>query len=191
MKRLAKIQRALKAPKNQKGYGYNYRKASDILQLVKPLLAEENLTILLNDRIEFVGDKYFLSATAGIYAGDGSLITETVAFAELDITHRNMSAEQATGSASSYARKYALCGLLAIDDSNNDPDAIVGEDLAQAKLEMEAAQTREEANLVWTKYKRFRLNEEFSKVVDEKRLELGAKDKEAEQKNAEQTNTPE
>jgi hypothetical protein len=159
--------------------------------LVKPLLAEENLTILLNDRIEFVGDKYFLSATAGIYAGDGSLITETVAFAELDITHRNMSAEQATGSASSYARKYALCGLLAIDDSNNDPDAIVGEDLAQAKLEMEAAQTREEANLVWTKYKRFRLNEEFSKVVDEKRLELGAKDKEAEQKNAEQTNTPE
>ena len=61
MKRLAKVQRALKAPKDQKGYGYTYRKASDILQAVKPLLEEDNLTILLSDRIEEIGGKFFLT----------------------------------------------------------------------------------------------------------------------------------
>ena len=123
MKRLAKVQRALKAPKDQKGYGYTYRKASDILQAVKPLLEEDNLTILLSDRIEEIGGKFFLIAEAGVYAEDGQEIATASAFAMMD-AHKNMSAEQATGSASSYARKYALCGLLAIDDSSNDPDGL-------------------------------------------------------------------
>lgn len=123
MKRLSKIQRALKAPKDQKGYGYTYRKASDILQAVKPLLEEDNLSIIMDDRIIEIGDRFFLQANATLYGEDGQEIVSSSAFAEMD-DHKGMSKEQATGSASSYARKYALCGLLAIDDSTDDPDAI-------------------------------------------------------------------
>ena len=125
MKRLHKIQLALKSPKDQRNsFGkYNYRKASDILQAVKPLLEADSLTILLNDEIREMGGKFFLIATAGLYDGDGKEIAKTTAYAETS-PHAGMSSEQATGSASSYARKYALCGLLAIDDSSVDPDTM-------------------------------------------------------------------
>lgn len=125
MKRLAKIQLALKSPKDQRNnFGkYNYRKASDILQAVKPLLEADCLTILLNDEIKEIGGKFFLIATASLYDGEGKEIAKTTAYAETS-PHAGMSSEQATGSASSYARKYALCGLLAIDDSTDDPDSM-------------------------------------------------------------------
>lgn len=123
MKRLARVQRELKAPKDQKGYGYTYRKASDVLEALKPLLEKDNLSVLLCDEIKEVGGKFFLVASAALYGDDGNEIAKTSAFAEMD-THKGMSAEQNTGSASSYARKYALCGLFAIDDSANDPDGM-------------------------------------------------------------------
>lgn len=125
MKRLSKIQRALKAPKDQRNdFGkFKYRKASDILQAVKPLLEEDNLAILLNDEIKEIGGKFYLAATAGLYDDEGMEIAKTIAYAETG-PHAGMSSEQATGSASSYARKYALCGLLAIDDSTDDPDGL-------------------------------------------------------------------
>lgn len=125
MKRLHKIQLALKSPKDQRNnFGkYNYRKASDILQAVKPLLEADSLTILLNDEIREMGGKFFLIATAGLYDAEGKEIAKTTAYAETS-PHAGMSSEQATGSASSYARKYALCGLLAIDDSSVDPDTM-------------------------------------------------------------------
>ena len=125
MKRLHKIQLALKSPKDQRNnFGkYNYRKASDILQAVKPLLEADSLTILLNDEIREMGGKFFLIATAGLYDTEGKEIAKTTAYAETS-PHAGMSSEQATGSASSYARKYALCGLLAIDDSSVDPDTM-------------------------------------------------------------------
>ena len=125
MKGLSIIQQRLKAPKDQNNsYGnYKYRKASDILEAVKPLLAEENLSILLDDEVQVMEGKAFLIATATLLAADGSKIASTRAFAQMD-AHKGMSAEQATGAASSYARKYALCGLLAIDDSTDDPDSL-------------------------------------------------------------------
>lgn len=125
MKELSIIQQRLKAPKDQNNsYGnYKYRKASDILEAVKPLLAEANLSILLNDEVQVMEGKAFLIATATLVAEDGSKIASTRAFAQMD-AHKGMSAEQATGAASSYARKYALCGLLAIDDSTDDPDSL-------------------------------------------------------------------
>lgn len=194
MKRLAKVQRALKAPKDQKGYGYTYRKASDILQAVKPLLEEDNLTILLCDRIEEIGGKFFLIADAGLYAEDGKEIAITSAFAMMD-AHKGMSAEQATGSASSYARKYALCGLLAIDDSSNDPDGLErpaeptktapAKPVAKAPVdatklavikqavdEMKAVTTMEDAAKVWSKYSQFQSTPEFVCAKDNKKQEL-------------------
>lgn len=194
MKRLAKVQRALKAPKDQKGYGYTYRKASDILQAVKPLLEEDNLTILLSDKIEEIGGKFFLIAEAGVYAEDGQEIATASAFAMMD-AHKGMSAEQATGSASSYARKYALCGLLAIDDSSNDPDGL--ERPAEAKEstpaakpakapvdatkiaaikqavdEVKAAKDIAELQGLWIKYKQFQKTPDFVCAKDNKKQEL-------------------
>lgn len=194
MKRLAKIQRAIKAPKDQKGYGFVYRKASDILQAVKPLLEEDNLTILLNDRIEEISGKYFLIAEAGLYAEDGKVIAKTNAFAEMG-EHKGMCTEQATGSASSYARKYALCGLLAIDDSSNDPDGLERPAetkettpaakpakapvdatkiaaIKQAVDEVKAAKDIAELQRIWTKYKQFQTTPDFVCAKDNKKQEL-------------------
>ncbi len=125
MNELSNVQRALKAPKDQiNGFGkYKYRKAEDILQSVKPLLEAENLAIVMSDDIQLIGNRFFLVATAQLLNAEGAVIATTHAFAQLD-EHKGMSAEQATGAASSYARKYALCGLLAIDDSTDDPDAL-------------------------------------------------------------------
>jgi hypothetical protein len=194
MKRLAKVQRALKAPKDQKGYGYTYRKASDILQAVKPLLEEDNLTILLSDKIEEIGGKFFLIAKAGLYAEDGQEIATASAFAMMD-AHKGMSAEQATGSASSYARKYALCGLLAIDDSSNDPDGLERpaetketapakpvakapvdatklDAIKQAVDEVKAAKDIEELKAIWSKYPQFQTTPDFVCAKDNRKNEL-------------------
>lgn len=143
MERLSKIQRALKAPKNQtNNFGkYRYRKAEDILEAVKPLLATDNLVLLLNDDVREVAGRYFLVATASLYDGAGKEIASSHAFAELS-AHAGMSSEQATGAASSYARKYALNGLFAIDDSKDDPDGL---EPAQPK------KTEQPADEVWKK----------------------------------------
>ena len=197
MKRLSKIQGALKAPKNQKGYGYQYRKASDILQAVKPLLEADELTILLNDTIQEIGGKFFLVAEAGLYGSDGNEIAKTTAFAEMD-DHKGMSKEQATGSASSYARKYALCGLLAIDDSTDDPDGLPREPeptrsdnntqvapakkapvdatkiaaIQEAVAEVNAAKDKAELQAIWSKYRQFQTTPDFVCAKDNKKKEL-------------------
>jgi hypothetical protein len=131
---LSRVQRMLKAPKDQTNqFGkYKYRKAEDILQAVKPHLG--NLSIVMSDDIEVIGNRFFLKATASLCNNEGAPIAAAHAFAELD-EHKGMSKEQATGAASSYARKYALCGLLAIDDSSNDPDTLApAEPKAEAKV---------------------------------------------------------
>ena len=183
MKRLAKIQRALKAPKDQRNnFGkFNYRKASDILQAVKPLLEEDNLTILLNDEIKEISGKHYLVATVGLYDDEGKEIASTSAYAETG-AHAGMSSEQATGSASSYARKYALCGLFAIDDSSMDPDGLespaeptTSKPSKQAVDEMKAAQDETEVRALWSRYKQFQNDQDFVKAKDDKKKELGIK----------------
>lgn len=125
MKRLIEIQQALKVSKDNfnKFGGFPYRSASQILEKVKPLLAEKKLSVLLSDNLECYADRVFLRATAGVYDESGTCIAASTSAAELD-QHKGMSKEQQTGSASSYARKYALCGLFAIDDSSADPDSM-------------------------------------------------------------------
>ena len=118
---LSAIQTELSAPKGQfnKFGGYAYRSCEDILEALKPLLKKHNACVTISDEIVMVGDRYYVRATAILTAG-GDSITAT-AYAREAEDKKGMDAAQVTGSTSSYARKYALNGLFAIDD-NKDPD---------------------------------------------------------------------
>ena len=124
MKELLVIQQELKAPKNQRNnFGkYNYRSLEDILESVKPILAKEKCILTLSDIIENIGTKNYLKATAILYSNDGKEIASNSAYAREAENQKGMNDSQLTGSTSSYARKYALNGLFAIDD-NKDSDA--------------------------------------------------------------------
>lgn len=113
----------LKAPKNQRNKfgGFNYRSAEDILEALKPLLKQNNLRLKLTDDIVAVGERVYVKATAIIT--DGKNTEEATAFAREEFAKKGMDSSQITGSASSYARKYALNGLFNIDDSQ-DADII-------------------------------------------------------------------
>lgn len=121
--KLVDIQGRLKAPKNQRNnFGkYNYRNAEDILEAVKPLLVEHKVTVELDESIiEILGVAY-VQYTA--YLTDGKNETKPrKAHAAIDLNRKGMDAAQATGSSSSYAKKYALGALFLLDDTK-DPDA--------------------------------------------------------------------
>lgn len=116
---LSKIQNNLNAPKSQyNSFGkYAYRSCEDILSAVKPLLAEYKLTLVLSDGIVRVGDRYYVEAKATISDGENSI--SNTAYAREDDSKKGMDGSQVTGAASSYARKYALNGLFAIDDTKD------------------------------------------------------------------------
>lgn len=119
-KKLAEVQQNLHAPKNQTNNfgGYNYRNCEDILQAVKPLL--KDCTIVIYDDIVEVAGRVYVKATAVF--SDGKESVSNSAFAREALTKKGMDESQITGAASSYARKYALNGLLLIDD-NKDADS--------------------------------------------------------------------
>ncbi|WKZ93574.1 ERF family protein [Chimaeribacter arupi] len=115
--RLAEIQRALNAPKNQyNSFGkYNYRSCEDILEGVKPLL--NGLFLSISDDIVLIGDRYYVKATAIITDGESSHTASAMAREAID--KKGMDEAQITGATSSYARKYCLNGLFGIDDSKD------------------------------------------------------------------------
>lgn len=117
------IQAELKAPKGQfNAFGkYRYRSCEDIVEAAKPILAKHECSLIISDDIVQIGDRLFVKATARILSA-GAIIAEASAFAEHALEKKGMDAAQVTGSTSSYARKYALNGLLAIDDTK-DADA--------------------------------------------------------------------
>ncbi len=124
--KLQGIQSSLKAPKGQtnKFGGYRYRSAEDILTSVKPLLAEWACTLVITDEMVEVGGRVYVKSTAVIASTEDSSDSSihVNAYAREAETKKGMDDAQITGSASSYARKYALNGLFAIDDTK-DPDA--------------------------------------------------------------------
>ena len=123
---LAKIQQMLKAPKGQfnKFGNFRYRSCEDILEAVKPVLAEFEMSITLSDEIEVAGDRVYVKATARLLHKSGVVAT-TTAFAREPSSKKGMDDSQITGTASSYARKYALNGLFAIDDTKDaDTDEV-------------------------------------------------------------------
>jgi len=118
-KELARIQKELKAPKNQfNSFGkYNYRSCEDILEGVKPLL--NGCVLTLSDDVVAVGNRVYVKATVTISLG-GESVSVSASAREAE-TKKGMDDSQITGTASSYARKYALNGLFCIDD-NKDAD---------------------------------------------------------------------
>lgn len=118
---LSRIQRELKAPKNlwNKFGGYAYRNAEGILEAVKPLLSP-GYVVMCNDRVLAIGDRYYVEATACLTNGEDTV--SVTASAREDETKKGMDGCQITGSCSSYARKYALNGLFAIDDNKDSDD---------------------------------------------------------------------
>jgi hypothetical protein len=122
MKKLLEIQTELKCPKGSlnKFGNYKYRSAEQILESVKPLLLKHEAVLRLSDDIIQVGNKLFLKAVATLSVDNDCL--QVSGFAELG-EHKGMSSEQCTGTASSYARKYALNGLFLIDETESDPDS--------------------------------------------------------------------
>lgn len=119
IKALGEVQYNLKAPKGQvNSFGhYNYRSCEDILEAVKPLLHEAGLTLTLSDDVIAVGNRIYVKATATVTNGTDSV--SNTAFAREAETKKGMDDSQITGTASSYARKYALNGIFCIDDTRD------------------------------------------------------------------------
>ena len=117
--KLSRIQTELKAPKGQtNAFGkYKYRSCEDIMEALKPHLAENYLAIILSDELVNIGDRYYIKASATLTNGKEE-ITNT-AYAREEESKKGMDGSQVTGASSSYARKYALNGLLAIDDTKD------------------------------------------------------------------------
>ena len=134
--KLVKIQAELKAPKNQmNAFGkYKYRSAEDIIEAVKPILFKNNCALLISDEIVQVADRVYVKATAMLIdENNEELPVKVYGWAREEEVKKGMDAAQITGSASSYARKYALNGLFAIDDtkdadSTNEHKDEVGEE---------------------------------------------------------------
>jgi len=123
LKKLFNIQQELKVPKNQRNtFGnYNFRSCEDIMEASKPICAKYNCLLLCSDLITYIGDRYYVQATATLFDLDSEEYVEVTASAREEETKKGMDASQITGASSSYARKYALNGLLQLDD-NKDPD---------------------------------------------------------------------
>ena len=119
MSKLLEIQHRLKAPKGQyNSFGkYKYRSCEDILEAVKPILYEVGCTLTLSDEIVLIGDRFYVKATALLIGADTN--HQVTAYAREDEDKKGMDGSQITGTASSYARKYALNGLFCIDDTKD------------------------------------------------------------------------
>jgi hypothetical protein len=141
MNALHTIQKTLKVGKdNRNDFGkYNYRNCSDILEAVKPLLPE-GFYITLSDELVMIGERYYVKATATLSNGTESHFV--TAFARESEDKKGMDDSQITGSTSSYARKYALNGLLSIDDTK-DADSM---DNSQHVTKKQAATTKQPSN---------------------------------------------
>jgi len=131
--KLLQVQSLLKAPKNQRNnFGkYNYRSCEDILEAVKPLLVQVDASIMITDTVTEVAGIPLVEARAVFFDNEGKV--EVTAQAGIDPNRKGMDIAQSFGSSSSYARKYALNGLLLIDDTK-DADATNNHDKSAPKV---------------------------------------------------------
>lgn len=119
--KLIAVQEKLKAPKSQyNSFGkYHYRNAEDILESVKPLCSEQKAVIYISDRPVYIEGRFYIEATAVFQDVESDGQVAVCAYAREDETKKGMDGSQVTGAASSYARKYALNGLLCVDDGKD------------------------------------------------------------------------
>lgn len=198
MKELITIQSELKAPKSQfnKFGGYKYRKAEDILEAVKPLLAKQKCTLIISDDIVMIGNRIYVKATSTIKNEKGECET-TTGWAREEETKKGMDGSQITGASSSYARKYALNGLFAIDDNADSDTTNTGQqdnthhlaaqqtaqaqqqsqyhpdNLAEALEMVKRCVNRDNIKWVMGTYMSFNSNALFMQALSDKRKELG------------------
>ena len=200
MKELISIQSELKAPKSQfnKFGGYKYRKAEDILEAVKPLLAKQKCTLIITDDVVLIGNRIYVKATATIKNEKGEYET-TTGWAREEETKKGMDGSQITGASSSYARKYALNGLFAIDDNADSDTTNDGQhQAAQQQTQTQQPTVQQTAssqfhpndlneglaylsrcvtkdNLIWVvqTYKPLTASPQFMQAVSAKKKELG------------------
>ena len=147
--KLIKVQSDLKAPKSKyNSFGkYNYRSLEDILEGAKPLLKKHGATLVIADSMEQVGDRYYLKATATFIDTDNGESVSNSALARESADKKGMDDSQITGTASSYARKYALNGLFLIDDTKDaDTDEAHIEKEARSKGKKTEQKTDEQLN---------------------------------------------
>jgi hypothetical protein len=196
MKELIAIQSTLNAPKGQyNAFGkYKYRSCEDILGAVKPLLNKFGCTLTISDDVVMVGTRIYIKATATITNSAGEKEV-TTAYAREEEQKKGMDGSQVTGAASSYARKYALNGLFAIDDTKDadtlntsvqytqqpaqpstQQDYDPGEVLeAYAKPAIEQARTKEELARIYNDYTVLQGNSDFLSALTTQRKKLGIK----------------
>ena len=143
--KLLNIQSVLKAPKSQyNGFGkYYYRNCEDILEAVKPICKQFGAVLTVTDEIVLIGDRFYIKATATLTDVETGESKSASAFAREEVDKKGMSAEQMTGSCSSYARKYSLNGLFCIDDTKDADTLNTGSQKATNTLaELEALAKR-------------------------------------------------
>ncbi|MBR0471735.1 MAG: ERF family protein [Methanosphaera sp.] len=136
LEKLLKIQQELKCNKAQyNSFGkYKYRSCEDILESVKPILNKYKCVIKLSDEMVFIGERYYIKANATIYDTETKEEIGNTAYAREELEKKGMDGSQITGTASSYARKYALNGLFAIDDTKDaDTDEYTKQTKAASK----------------------------------------------------------
>lgn len=197
MKELITIQSELKAPKSQfnKFGGYKYRKAEDILEAVKPLLAKQKCTLTITDDVVLIGNRIYVKATATIKNEKGECET-TTGWAREEETKKGMDGSQITGASSSYARKYALNGLFTIDDNVDSDTTNTGQqdnvhhqtaqqtaqpaqpqyhpdNLAEALEMVKRCVNRDNIKWVMGNYMPLNSNPQFMQALSAKRKELG------------------
>ena len=150
MKELIEIQTKLKAPKSQfnKFGKYNYRSLEDIVEALKPLMAETKTFLTLSDRMEVVGNSVYLVAKATLHSEDGANTISVDGWAKEALDQKGMQPAQITGSTSTYARKYALNGLFAIDDTK-DADSM---DNSKENRPTASKATDADFNNIWNEF---------------------------------------
>lgn len=183
MKELIDIQFALNVPKNRtnKFGGYNYRSAEDILKAAKPLLKEHGCVLNISDEIREIGGRFYIEATATLINSAGEMISAKGCAREEE-AKKGMDEAQITGAVSSYARKYALNGLFAIDDGIDADSLNTSKEFTQKKVkaadkqevtleeaiaEMYACETLDAVKVCWSKYPQFKNNEIFKRACTE------------------------
>lgn len=193
MEELIKIQSELKAPKNKyNSFGkYSYRSCEDILEAVKPLLKKHGCYMTITDDVFVAGDRFYIRATVSLVNKDGKSVIG-VGLAREDKSKAGMSESQITGTASSYARKYALNGLFLIDDTKDaDTDEYKVENEARAKkskkdnsaisiispltaaiAECNAAKNKDELMAVWNNHADLHSDKDFMLAMSTKKKEV-------------------
>ena len=142
MSLLSKVQSELNAPKGQfNSFGkYNYRSLEDIFEGLKPLLKKYECSVMVSDEMVMLGDRFYIKATAELRDKENTLVATNTGYARESLAKKGMDDSQVTGATSSYARKYALNGLFAIDDTKDaDTDAYTSKTAGAGKANKTSA----------------------------------------------------